>query len=69
MIMSWVNKAIRQSGLTQEEMAIRLNHMGHVTLDKSAVNKLLANERSISADEMFAIAKITNCPFPGQAKS
>jgi hypothetical protein len=41
--------------------------MGHVTFDKSAVNKLLSNQRGIYADEMFAIAKITNCPFPGQA--
>jgi hypothetical protein len=59
LIMSWVKKALYQSGLNQVQLASRLRDMGLGTLDKAAISKLLNNERGIYADEMFAISKIT----------
>jgi transcriptional regulator with XRE-family HTH domain len=67
MLLSWLEKAVNQSGLTREAIAQRLKDIGRIqTVDKSLIGKILNGERGISADEMFAIAEITKVPFPGQ---
>jgi transcriptional regulator with XRE-family HTH domain len=69
MLLSWLEKAVNQSGLTREAIAQRLKDIGRIqTVDKSLIGKILNGERGISADEMFAIAEITKVPFPGQLK-
>jgi transcriptional regulator with XRE-family HTH domain len=61
----WVSQAIKCRGISQTELSRSLQDCGLVTVDKSAVNKLMQGKRKLSADEMLAISAITKFPIPG----
>jgi hypothetical protein len=61
----WVSQAIKCRGISQTELSRSLQDCGLVTVDKSAVNKLMQGKRKLSAEEMLAISAITKFPMPG----
>jgi transcriptional regulator with XRE-family HTH domain len=60
---SRVRKARKESGITQMELAARLQVMG-ITIDRSGVAKLESGRRPASDIEIAAIAKVLKAPIP-----
>lgn len=57
-----VRKARRESGITQMELAARLQLLG-ITIDRSGIAKLEGGRRPASDIEVAAIAKILKTPI------
>jgi hypothetical protein len=62
-LLKWINGAVDQSGLSDTEIAVQLKGMGF-SMDKSIVGKLLNDKRGMTADELFALIKITKAQSP-----
>ena len=60
---SRVRKARKESGITQMELAARLQVLG-ITIDRSGVAKLESGRRPASDIEVAAIAKVLKVPIP-----
>jgi len=58
-----VRKARKESGITQMELAARLQVLG-MTIDRSGVAKLESGKRPASDIEVAAIAKVLKVPIP-----
>lgn len=63
----WVVEAIKKSGISQAELSRRLTVDLRRELDRAAVNKMVAGERRVLADEMLAIERITGLAVPSQS--
>lgn len=63
----WVADALEASGLTQGALADAIERATRLPMDKSKVNKMVLGKRSVSAEEMLAIAKITGQPLPDRS--
>lgn len=64
MLVKWLEQALRESGLSQSELAARLTQRLGRAIDRSAVNKMVNGRRKVSGDEMLAIGNITGVPAP-----
>ena len=60
---SRVRTARQESGITQMELAARLQVLG-ITIDRSGVAKLESGRRPASDIEVAAIAKVLRVPIP-----
>jgi len=60
---SRVRKARKEAGITQMELAARLQVLG-ITIDRSGVAKLESGRRPASDIEVAAIAKVLKVPIP-----
>ena len=58
-----VQKARREAGVTQMELAARLQVLS-VSIDRSGIAKLESGRRPISDIEVAAIAKVLKVPIP-----
>lgn len=68
-ILQWVAAAQTHAGLSQSALSLRICERLRVTPDRSIINKILLNRRSVSADEMLAIEEITGFPAPTEERS
>lgn len=64
MFSAWIRQAIEFAGLSQAELARKINEAVGGSLDRAAVNKMVAGTRDVSATEMLAVAKLTGFPIP-----
>lgn len=69
MFADWLKSALKTTGLSQAELAARLTATLGRSIDRSAVNKMALGKREMAADELLAIAKITNLSPPGLSES
>jgi SOS-response transcriptional repressor LexA len=67
----WLSDALKQSGISQAELARQLSRQLGRDIDRAAVNKMCIvleksgqKRRRIAADELLAIAEITGVPAP-----
>lgn len=66
----WVESAMLYAdGMSQSELARRLAARLRVGFDRSKINKILKDERDVSAEEMLAIEEITGFPAPAEARA
>lgn len=54
--------------LTQAELARRMESRLRTEFDRSKVNKILKDQRQVSAEEMLGIEEITGYPAPAEAR-
>jgi transcriptional regulator with XRE-family HTH domain len=64
MFADWIRQALKNSGITQSELSRRLSAKVHREVNRSAVNKLTKDQRTLTADELLAISEITGTPVP-----
>lgn len=64
-INDWLADGLEKSGMSQAELARQLGEALSRSIPRSAVNKMVLNNREIAADEMLAIASILGIPAPG----
>ena len=62
---AWLADALKQSGMSQAELARHLSDTLSRSIPRSAVNKMALGGRDISGEEMLAIASILGVPAPG----
>lgn len=55
----WIQSALKQAGISQAELARRLTSLLGRSIDRAAVNKIIHNKRTITADEWVSIARLT----------
>lgn len=60
----WVARALRQSGITQAELARRMADRLGRDIGRDVVNKIVKNRRDVATDELLAISAITHTPAP-----
>jgi hypothetical protein len=61
----WVQRALDHAGMKQAELArILRDQSGLVTIDRSALNKIVLGTRKLSAEEMLEVSRITGYPIP-----
>lgn len=66
MLSDWLREALEATGIKQAELARLLTeHLGR-SIDRAAVNKMVAGNRAIAADEAFAIERITGWEAPSE---
>lgn len=63
-MVAWLSSALERSGMTQAALADAMTERMRATIDRSKVNKMMLGKRTISAEEMLAIAEITGAPLP-----
>lgn len=69
-ISQWVAAAMEHADkMSQAELARRLASRLRVGFDRSKMQKILADRREVSAEEMLAIEEITGFPAPAEARS
>lgn len=64
MLSEWLQKSLKQSGMSQAELARLLTTELGRSIDRAAVNKMVNGARKISADELVAATKILKAPTP-----
>jgi hypothetical protein len=62
MFAKWTAEAVTFAGISQAELGRRLTERLRRGIDSAAVNKIIKGDRALAADEMLAIAEITNYP-------
>lgn len=63
MFAKWVGDAVNFCGISQAELARRMAAKLRRGIDAAAVNKIVSGKRALAADEMLAVAEITNYPL------
>lgn len=68
MLSKWLRDALKSAGMTQSELARQMTVALGRSIDRAAVQKMTKDKggRKISADELFAIAKILGAPAPAE---
>lgn len=64
MLSKWLEAALESAQITQAELARRLTEELGRSIDRAAVNKMVAGKRAIAADELLAIQRITGETAP-----
>jgi phage repressor protein C with HTH and peptisase S24 domain len=64
MFKEWAAKAIRQSPLSQAEIARRMSERLGRKVGRDIVNKIATGPRDVQTDELLAISAITQVPAP-----
>jgi hypothetical protein len=60
---TWVRCAIESAGMSQADLSRKMIASGFNTFDRAAVNKLTLGSRSLKANEMIEISRITGFPI------
>lgn len=60
---TWVRCAIKSAGMSQADLSRKMIASGFNTFDRAAVNKLTLGSRSLKANEMIEISRITGVPI------
>ena len=68
-IPTWVRHAIEFAKMSQADLSRKMIASGFNTFDRAAVNKLTLGSRSLKADEMIEISRITGFPMLGATAS
>lgn len=68
MISEWLRQALKDSGLSQAELARVLSGRLGRSIDRAAVNKMASGKRQITADELLEIARVTGQALPEDLK-
>lgn len=66
MLSDWLREALEATGIKQAELARLLTEQLGRSIDRAAVNKMVAGNRAIAADEAFAIERITGWEAPSE---
>ena len=61
----WLIEVLDKTGISQAELARRMTAEYHLSLDRSAINKIAKDKREMTAEEMLAIAEIAQVDIPG----
>ena len=69
MMSEWLRQALKESGLSQAELARVLSARLGRSIDRAAVNKMASGKRQITADELLEIARVTGQALPDDLKS
>lgn len=67
MLGKWLQDGLKAAGVSQAELARQLTQALGRSIDRAAVNKMVAGDRSIKADEMLEITRILQSAPPGQS--
>ena len=67
MLNQWLSQALAEKKLSQAALARKLTERLGRSIDRAAVNKMVAGKREIAGDEMLAIADITGASIPASA--
>ncbi|MFC5423021.1 LexA family protein [Bosea eneae] len=62
MLSDWLSKLLRETGVSQAELARQLTASLGRSIDRAAVNKMASGQRKIAADEMLAITRLLKKP-------
>jgi hypothetical protein len=63
----WIADALRSAGIRQADLSRLLSEKLGRTVDRSALNKMIKDRRTLMADELLAISELTGFAPPGLA--